>query len=83
MWQAETRSQGGKGMEAKVSQWVMLLLLLNPTSSQVEGDLGEQRPLPPSLLSSSFALGISAPLLEAITPSRLQPWAPGAARAPP
>lgn len=47
-------------MEATVSQWVMLLLLLNPNPSPEQRGLGKQRPLSPSLLSS-FALGISAP----------------------
>lgn len=43
-----------------VSQWVMLLLLLNPTPSPEQREFGEQRPLPPWLLSS-FALGILPP----------------------
>lgn len=47
-------------MEATVSQWVMLLLLLSPISSPEQRGAWEAKAPVPSLLSS-FALGISAP----------------------
>lgn len=48
-------------MEATVSQWVMLLLLLNPTPSSEQSGTWRAKAHTPSLLLSSFALGISAP----------------------
>jgi hypothetical protein len=63
----------GRGWRPQVSQWVMLLLLLNPTPlSRVEGDLESKGPCP--LRSSPHhLLRALMPPLEAITPSRLQP----------
>lgn len=49
-------------MEATVSQWVMLLLLLNPTPSpEQRGIWRAKAPAPFAPLLSSFALGITAP----------------------
>lgn len=67
-------------MEATVSQWVMLLLLLTPTSSpEQRGGLESKGPAPSLLSSLHWAL---VPPLEAITPSRLQPLDPWGGQGP-
>lgn len=69
-------------MEATVSQWVMLLLLLNPTPlSRAEGNLESKSPCP--LRSSHHLHWALPPRLEAITPSRLQPLDPWGGQGPP
>ena len=72
-------------MEATVSQWVMLLLLLNPTSSPERRGIWRAKAPAPFAPLSSFALGITATPspLEAITPSRLQPLDPWGGQGPP
>lgn len=72
-------------MEATVSQWVMLLLLLNLTSSPERRGIWRAKAPAPFAPLSSFALGVTAPPpnLEAITPSRLQPLDPWGGQGPP
>lgn len=61
-------------MEATVSQWVMLLLLLNPIPSpEQRGIWRAKAPAPFAPPHLHWAL---VPPLEAITPSRLQPLDP-------
>lgn len=81
MWEAETDLREGRGWrKATVSQWAMLLLLLNRPPLQSRGGLGKQRPWP---LRSSHSHWALVPPLEAITPSRLQPLDPWGGPGPP